>query len=315
MISKTPPCSALHAAFSYFLPTRSRSEQQRLSKAGRDLATTGAGWLVNTFSNTPETDWEVGADKQLYSEEKEAKSQAVWPALYHWADPRQPQRVYLLKSATALPLLTLLWGPVTGFFSAGFTLVLCISMTRWWESLLASKWCHRETLRRSCFFWTFPFHRPISIILEYSTPLSRQTYYRNAFPSNNRKGWGLFSPRETHKMQLRFGETSIALWFVWRLTVNSPNYCSKTGWVIKRLPQVWTPAAPTGCIVHTVTAVTNNYFLFSILHLSVKCQKIEFNARYNFLEPFEELQPSAIFNFFCFKNYYSENKIVSFSVN
>lgn len=121
----------------------SHSKQQHLSKARRDLAAAGAGRLVNTSSNKLEIDWEVGADKQLCSEEKEVKSHPVWLALYHWANPRC-HTVHLLKSVRALAQLFFFWKqkwiiiwilhsrPLSGFVHL-------------YESLQTSIWCHRET--------------------------------------------------------------------------------------------------------------------------------------------------------------------------
>lgn len=188
----------------------------------------GPGRLVNTFSNKPEIDWEVGADKQLCSDDKEAKSQAVWPALYHWANP-QCHIVYLLISAPTLPLLhssalkfnlflkAELWRPVSVFLlRRPLFQFLCIS-----KSLVPSKWYHREAYSTEAhlFFRTFPFLRPI--ISEYSAPLSRQSYYRKHFTQ--------IIGRADVKNNAAEVWWDIALWIVWCLTVNRPNYCSKTG--------------------------------------------------------------------------------------
>lgn len=140
----------------------SHSEQQHLSRAGRDQGHCSGPAntrLVNTFSNEPEIDWEVGTDKQLYSEEKEVKSQAVWLSLYHQADAAATRsicesRQHICRTAQSraeiqrseprrqkyedVPVF-LLSTPLSSVF------VHFGEWVTWRESVLASKWCHRKT--------------------------------------------------------------------------------------------------------------------------------------------------------------------------
>lgn len=75
LIPKKPPDPASNTEFSHLTFTL------RI----RDAATAQP---MGAHLKQPEIDWEVGADKQLCSEEKEGKSQVLWLPLYHRASPR-----------------------------------------------------------------------------------------------------------------------------------------------------------------------------------------------------------------------------------
>lgn len=176
----------------------SHSEQQHLSKAASDQGhCSRPRRLVNTSSNKPEIDWEVGTDKQLCSEEKEAKSQAVWPPLYHQADPRRPHSLFVKVGSVSVEQhraelkfnalnpegRNLKMGPC--LFSARLSLLfLCISVSGWRESVLASKWCHRETYFAETQLFLLDFS--ISQAYQHNFRVQSTTEQSNLLLSNNR---------------------------------------------------------------------------------------------------------------------------------